>query len=186
MKKIAIRSIIFDQERIRQIMSGDIWQIRKFARRSEIDAYDPPYKPGDLLYVKEVWSPVYPDTIRYKPCQYVYGADSSRPSITVVKPDKIFNPKDRWAWSLRPEVLYWEGSWYTARSMPKEAARIWLVVKDVKLQKYSEITGRDATAEGFETKAELLQSLRQPHGMQENADFWKITFIPIQGKVLVM
>lgn len=81
--------------------------------------YNPPYQPGDILYVRETWSPVF-----VRPRRYLYkvGCDETR------------NLPIRW----RPSI-----------HMPKEAARIWLKVIDIRVERLQEITEEQAVKEGI-------------------------------------
>ena len=36
---------------------------------------EPPYHPGDILYVRETWAPMYPDEASEIVCGYMYKAD---------------------------------------------------------------------------------------------------------------
>lgn len=90
----------------------------------------PAYKRGDILYVRETWRPVKykkPSCavpIDFKEDDYAYFADG------IVRAD---GKKDKW----RPSI-----------HMPKEAARIWLRVTDVRLQRLQDISSEDVDAEG--------------------------------------
>lgn len=83
---------------------------------------DPPYKKGDILYVRETWN--------FLPFlkEYIYKADA--PS-TIGHKDDI--GKIKW----RPSI-----------HMPKEAARIWLRVTNVRAERLQEITIEDCEKEG--------------------------------------
>lgn len=101
--------------------------------------WTPPCHTDDLLYVRETWfyeshmedltagEPDLPSG-RYKH-RYVYYAD---------QPDYPVN-FGAGATGWRPSI-----------HMPKEAARIWLKVTNVSIQRLKEITDEDAIAEGFE------------------------------------
>ena len=90
------------------------------------------YKRGDILYVRETWRPVKykkPSCavpIDFKEDDYAYFADG------IVRAD---GKKDKW----RPSI-----------HMPKEAARIWLRVTDVRLQQLQDISYDDVQAEGMD------------------------------------
>lgn len=73
-----------------------------------------PYRPGDILYVRETWTQD-GDVYRYKAGFY----DQNR----------------KW----RPSI-----------HMPREAARIFLRVTDVRVERLQEITDEQAILEGFE------------------------------------
>lgn len=81
-----------------------------------------PICPGDILYVRETW---------YKsPSRYMYRANYSN-----------------------TEQFYTDGKevnikWHPSIHMPKEAARIWLKVTDVRVEQLKEITEDGALREG--------------------------------------
>lgn len=89
-------------------------------------AYKEPYQPGDILYVRETWCALPVNEaghMRGHPIYY-YRADGD----------------------LRPEG--WRGKWHPCIHMPKEAARIWLEVTDVRVERLQEISAESALAEG--------------------------------------
>lgn len=90
-------------------------------------AYKEPYQPGDILYVRETWCalPVNEAGHMRGHCVYYYRADGD----------------------LRPEG--WRGKWHPSIHMPKAAARIWLKVTDVRVERLQEITEDDAMKEGI-------------------------------------
>ncbi|MDJ1500483.1 hypothetical protein [Xanthocytophaga agilis] len=91
-----------------------------------------PYgKKGDLLWVREPWAKV-PRT--------AYWHDPTIPHIE----------KDSWWYIFKAS---WERStagfsWKSSRFMPKEAARTWLRIKDVKVERLHSISTEDIKAEG--------------------------------------
>ena len=88
----------------------------------------PPYRyaPGDILYVRETWCalPVNEAGHMRGHCVYYYRADGE----------------------LRPEG--WRGKWHPSIHMPKEAARIWLKVTNVRVERLQEIKPVDVIKEG--------------------------------------
>ncbi len=94
----------------------------------------PPYGPGDILYVKE--------TIWQKIGYYLDVDGETKPSwyneFRYVASDE--KPETEWnySWAKRPSI-----------HMPKEAARIWLRVTDVRVERLQEITEDGAKAEGI-------------------------------------
>ena len=85
-----------------------------------------PICPGDILYVRETWCalPVNEAGHMRGHSIYYYRADGD----------------------LRPEG--WRGKWRPSTQMPKEAARIWLKVTDVRVERLQDMTDDDAEAEG--------------------------------------
>lgn len=83
-----------------------------------------PYKPGDVLYVRETWNGVRTGNpkLGYH-TTYWYKAD-----------DKYENPDDKW----RPST-----------QMPKEAARLFLRVTDLKVERLQDISVEGILAEGI-------------------------------------
>lgn len=82
----------------------------------------PPYQPEDILYVRETWNKGLE--------RYMYRADYS-------DTEKFYrNGKEI------------EMKWKPSIRMPKEAARIWLNVTDVRVERLQEITNKDAEREG--------------------------------------
>jgi hypothetical protein len=88
----------------------------------------PPYRyaPGDILYVRETWCalPVNEAGHMRGHCVYYYRADGE----------------------LRPEG--WRGKWHPSIHMPKGAARIWLKVTNVRIERLQDVTEDGAKAEG--------------------------------------
>ena len=144
---MAIKPILFKAEMVRAILDGrktctrrvikhnvdailsspyhiehpeveDAWLIKKLCR--------PPYEPGDILYVRETWCglPVNEAGHFRRHPIYYYKAGGD----------------------LRPEG--WRGAWRPSIHMPKEAARIWLKVTDVRVERLQDMTDDDAEAEG--------------------------------------
>lgn len=84
----------------------------------------PPYNPGDILYVRETWCSAYDGEA------YFYFADK----CTEREQAKLLDYDDvRW----RPSI-----------HMPKEAARIFLRVTDVRVERLQNITPEQIDAEG--------------------------------------
>lgn len=85
-----------------------------------------PYQPGDVIYVRETWCalPVNEAGHMRGHSIYYYRADGD----------------------LRPEG--WRGKWRPSIHMPKEAARIWLKVTDVRVERLQDITPKNAKNEG--------------------------------------
>jgi len=100
---------------------------------------DAPYSVGDILYVRETWTTLYyvdPDGYtHYDQPMYYYAADGM-PDITLVDGDGFEQDDQRVRW--RPSI-----------HMPKELARIWLRVTDVRIERLRDITDEGAVREGL-------------------------------------
>ena len=83
----------------------------------------PSYQPGDILYVREIWNTNHLHEYSNESNEYVYKADYD-------------GHAGEFGW--RPSI-----------HMPKEAARIWLKVTDVKVERLKSITEAQALKEGF-------------------------------------
>ena len=79
----------------------------------------PPYQPGDVLYVRETWSEWTGG--------YVYKA---------------------WSSPFPQAGAYLGEKWHPSIHMPKDAARIWLKVTEVRVERLQEITEDGAILEG--------------------------------------
>ena len=88
-----------------------------------------PYEQGDVLYVRETWCS------RYDGEKYFYLADK----CTKREEKKLLD--------------YGEVKWRSSIHMPKEAARIFLKVKDVRVERLQDITEKQAESEGLKFKA---------------------------------
>lgn len=149
---MAIKPILFNTEMVRANLDGRksctrrlvkgfvpddaIWGYTTFTPKGYIscrgtfaDGYGEkffklPYQPGDILYVRETW---------HKGLErYMYRADYS-------DTEKFYrNGKEI------------EMKWHPSIRMPKEAARIWLKVTDVRVERLQEITEVGIQKEGVE------------------------------------
>lgn len=151
---MAIKPILFSTEMVRAILDGRKTCTRRLPRKqieekyleyeewvcavappgstwlSEKEFYEeyPPYQLGDILYVRETWCGLPVNEaghFRGHPIYY-YRADGD----------------------LRPEG--WRGAWHPSIHMPKEAARIWLKVTDVRVERLQEITEDETFEEGLD------------------------------------
>jgi hypothetical protein len=144
---MAIKPILFNTEMVRAILDGRKNCTRRLVKpepqgyfevsEEPLYIYDtdgnqgkitPPYQPGNILYVRETWCDDRSFTHDDTPGQYFYRADGLYPR----KGDNvILNAK-----------------WHPSIHMPKEAARIWLKVTNVRVERLHDMTDDDAEAEG--------------------------------------
>ncbi len=91
----------------------------------------PPCKKGDTLYPRETWGTY--NRNWWEAYYFMYRADYPDGATTYTHNDGIICDLPKW----RPSI-----------HMPKEAARIFLKVKDVRVERLQEMTEEDAIKEG--------------------------------------
>ena len=144
---MAIKPILFNTEMVRAILDGRKTCTRRIIKAEKVDnvlnsparksnpdipdaqfikcLVDMKYEPGDILYVRETWGEGYEEGT------YIYRAD-----------DKL---ADLQTFKEASKIIY-----HPSIHMPKEAARIWLKVTDVRVERLKDMTNNDALKEGAE------------------------------------
>ena len=149
---MAIKPILFNTEMVRAILDGRKSCTRRIVKhdvevilnspyyKKHPDVADkqiisklcmPPYQPGDIIYVRETWCK-YDDDHIIDGRKYAYKADASPISEEARK---------KFGYRWRPSI-----------HMPKEAARIWLKVTDVRVERLQDMDKMDAVKEGIDTR----------------------------------
>lgn len=104
-----------------------------------IEAVKMPYQPGDVLYVRETWQYAFDlneyDQIIEETGRYFYAADDPVPFNDWIMPDGTH--RDAMPW--RPSI-----------HMPKAAARLFLQVTDVRVERLQDITPVGLRMEGIQ------------------------------------
>ena len=121
-----------------------------------------PFRPGDILYVRETW---YKDV-----CRYMFKANYS-------DTEKFFRDGKEVQIKWRPSI-----------NMPKEAARLFLRVTDVRVERLKEISVSSAMDEGFSDWNDFVigwnrtipkhknKFKRHPYYWEDNPWVWVIEF----------
>jgi hypothetical protein len=196
---MAIKPILFNTEMVRAILDGRKTCTRRVVKTRRKDAcgfyvtkrpdgsfagiyeYDedermfenqliPPYKPGDVLYVRETWGEGYAEGT------YIYKADDKLAELPTFKKTS--------------KILY-----HPSIHMPKKAARIWLKVTDVRVERLQDIDGKGCLKEGIEEEplkyvgdefvkgmfhdlwdSTIKKSNLDRYGWQANPHVWVIEF----------
>lgn len=89
--------------------------------------YKPPCEPGDILYVREAFGEIKNADASHK--KYVYKATDTYP------------------FGVKGYIVKFH--WHPAIHMPKEAARIWLKVTNVRAERLQDISGHEVLKEGI-------------------------------------
>lgn len=127
-----------------------------FANAEEPMVYRPPYKSGDILYVRETWNGDWCD-------HYIYKADGG---------------------SAKAAGYAAEPKWRPSIYMPCEAARLFLRVTDVRVELLQDIDDDGVVAEGLEIGCyfddlwnnTIKPSDRALYGWAANPWVWVIEF----------
>ena len=99
----------------------------------------PQYQPGDILYVRETWE-------RFE-CWNCEGDERGNCSK---EPKKSVLDKTCGCYMYRAtDEISGDAKWHPSIHMPKEAARIWLKVTNVRVERLQEITEAQTEEEGF-------------------------------------
>lgn len=107
------------------------------------------YKRGDILYVRETWNYGYVDSDCKECCPPEYWFEEDDYKKQGSHPRFIINRF--WYKADKDDEADMDGlggRWRPSIHMPKEAARIWLRVTDVRLQRLQDISSEDVDAEG--------------------------------------
>jgi hypothetical protein len=124
-----------------------------------------PYKPGDVLWVRETWELMTPKQ-NEGPDFYLHRADG-----------------------LECESNPWFSAWRSPVTMPREAARLFLRVKDVRVERVQDISPEDCESEGY-FEAEPVEprprswfsavwdarNAKRGYGWDSNPFVWVISF----------
>ena len=143
---MSTKPILFNTEMVRAILDGKKSGTRRLVKpqpqgyfevnENPVYIYDtdwnqgkitPPYQPGDILYVRETWHKYIKRVGKGESCRFAefYGYRAS-----------VANSEDA------------DEPWRPSIHMPKEAARIWLKVTDVRVERLQEMKPVDVIKEG--------------------------------------
>lgn len=126
----------------------------------------PPYRQGDILYVRETFCGWYLPGLGMK---YCYKASDPNGNRAPTGPD----PDGEW--NIRP--------WRPSIHMPKEAARIFLRVSDVRVERLWDITAAECVHEGI--PKESLVEVGEEFTVGQFHDLWNTTIksadLPLYG-----
>lgn len=154
-----IKPILFNTEMVRAILEGRKTVTRRVVNHKHLRGLEDltakkiqraciaPYKIGDILYVRETWQyggPLDGNERVIEPMRYYYAADG-----------------DPFTYWLNEDGTCHEGmKWRPSIHMPKEAARIFLRVTDVRVERLQHISREGAIAEGCNAAVPVLEFKR--------------------------
>lgn len=158
---------------------------------NNVPAAKSPYQPGDILYVRETW--------QFFPCFDCVKSMCDTTPLTYEDSDSVTEG----CWIYKADYIEIDQKrvcWHPSIHMPKEAARIFLRVKDVRAEQLKHIRYFDCLAEGIPYRqmeddiirdfAELWASTIKPadrasYGWEANPWVWVIEFEQISRKEAV-
>lgn len=166
---MAIKPILFNTEMVRAILDGRKICTRRLVKH-DVEAVlnspyhkahpevadkqiisklcNPPYQPGDILYVRETWE-------RFE----CWNGEGDERGTCPKEPQKSVLDKACGCYMYRAtDEISGDTKWHPSIHMPKEAARIWLKVTDVRVERLQEITEDGAQAEGEIDNRGLIHS----------------------------
>lgn len=144
---MAIKPILFNTEMVRAILDGRKTCTRRIVKPQPTAHYGaqcikPPYQPGDILYVRETWE-------RFE----CWNCEGDERGNCPKEPKKSVLDKTCGCYMYRAtDEISGDAKWHPSIHMPKEAARIWLKVTDVRVERLQEITSEQISREGVEVE----------------------------------
>ncbi len=158
---MAIKPILFNTEMVRSILDGRKSCTRRLVKflsgenprwtgyikdglmlyngKNEPCIRKAPYQPGDILYVRETWE-------RFE----CWNCEGDERGNCPKEPQKSVLDKTCGCYMYRAtNEISGDAKWHPSIHMPKEAARIWLKVTDMRVERLQEITEVQTEEEGF-------------------------------------
>lgn len=161
---MAIKPILFNTEMVRANLDGRKTCTRRLVKflpgenpqwtgyikdglmlyngKNELCIRKAPYQPGDILYVRETWE-------RFE----CWNCDGDENGKCPKEPKKSVLDKTCGCYMYRAtDEINGDAKWHPSIHMPKEAARIWLKVTDVRVERLQDITSEQICREGVEVE----------------------------------
>lgn len=161
---MSMKPILFNTEMVRAILDGRKTCARRLVKflsgenpkwtgyikdgsmlyngRNEPCIRTQPYQPGDILYVRETWE-------RFE----CWNCDGDERGNCPKEPKKSVLDKTCGCYMYRAtDEISGDAKWHPSMHMPKEAARIWLKITDVHVERLQDITSEQIRKEGAEVE----------------------------------
>ena len=126
------------------------------------DNYKSPYKVGDILYVRETWgisNPMGDYSRNDRTAEYIYKAGYGKGKrVPIVRKDEKYL-----------------GKWRPSIHMPEIAARLFLKVTNVKVERLQDITEDGVKAEGIKQRFDVKDKFSNEIAIQRFKELWNST-----------
>ena len=165
-----IKPILFNTEMVRAILDGRKTCTRRIVKPQPTAHYGaqcikPPYQPGDILYVRETWE-------RFE----CWNCEGDERGNCPKEPKKSVLDKTCGCYMYRAtDEISGDAKWHPSIHMPKEAARIWLCVTDVRVERLQEITAESALTEGADKYIHANGTLNEDQTITSFIGIWNST-----------
>ncbi len=165
---MAIKPILFNTEMVRAILDGRKSCTRRVVKPQPTARYGaqcikPPYQPGDILYVRETWE-------RFE----CWNCEGDERGNCPNEPQKSVLDKTCGCYMYRAtNEISGDAKWHPSLHMPKEAARIWIKVIGVRVERLQEITIDGIRNEGLSSMA--VHAGDMEIAMEEWKNLWNST-----------
>ncbi len=178
---MGIKPILFNTDMVRAILDGRKTTTRRALKypfevhpngfitkprgHDRLCPYEPPYQPGDILYVRETWSTKRSSKCvgnKTEKCPYESCENAPGPCLY-----------DEYIYKATDNLESSDVTWHPSIHMPKEAARIWLKVKDVRAERLSDMKLDDFLSEGVSIRPEAFNDPDNAY-MQARMGFFHI------------
>lgn len=160
------------------VKDGRLWRLDGAAWTDNLDSVIPvpchslynkaPFHPGDILYVRETWC-------KGKVCYGEEPDGRSVPFISQCVDEDDIIPKE---WAIRHDIGIEDVVWKPSIHMPKEAARIFLRVTHVRMERLQSISADECPMEGVWPLCAGSVAGREAYYKTAFAKLWDSTIKP--------
>lgn len=134
----------------------------------KIQIIKPRYKVGGVYYIQETWKCTsFSDKTQALAIRFKVGGQTKA----------WFDSKERYE---KFEKFYFKNGWQSPYFMPKEAARLFLKVTDVRVERLQDITSEQAKNEGVDLKSGTpfpKATARDCHGAKDGLSMYQSKFV---------
>lgn len=165
-----MKPILFNTDMVKAILDGRKSCTRRVVKPQPTARYGtqcikPPYQQGDILYVRETWE-------RFE----CWNCDGDERGNCPKEPKKSVLDKACGCYMYRAtDEISGDAKWHPSIHMPKEAARIFLRVTNVRVERLRDITVEDALAEGMDKYIRLNGELDENSIITSFIGVWNST-----------